>query len=173
MLTSVTKRLIIRRSSEIQQPQPVSAGVNFAISSYGRARDVREICAQREDRRDQERQPRPDQMGTDGVPGNPEFRRELFPIDFAGVARACGIAGYALSDRAQCAAVLRNALATPGPALIEAAVDPNEPPLPPKSDVRADQESGLSAGGGNAGCWPDRAQYRTRQDPRADMRPRY
>jgi pyruvate dehydrogenase (quinone)/pyruvate oxidase len=47
-----------------------------------------------------------------------------------------------LSDRAQCAAVLRNALATPGPALIEAAVDPNEPPLPPKSDVRADQESG-------------------------------
>ena len=133
MLTSVTKRLIIRRSSEIQQPQPVSAGVNFAISSYGRARDVREICAQREDRRDQERQPRPDQMGTDGVPGNPEFRRELFPIDFAGVARACGIAGYALSDRAQCAAVLRNALATPGPALIEAAVDPNEPPLPPKA----------------------------------------
>ena len=65
--------------------------------------------------------------------GNPEFGCDLQPIDFAAVARACGIAGYALSDPAQCAAVLREALATPGPALIEATVDPNEPPLPPKA----------------------------------------
>jgi pyruvate dehydrogenase (quinone) len=64
--------------------------------------------------------------------GNPEFGCELQPIDFAAVARACGIAGYTLSDPAQCAAVLREALATPGPALIEVTVDPNEPPLPPK-----------------------------------------
>ena len=65
--------------------------------------------------------------------GNPEFGCDLHPIDFAAVARACGVAGYALSDPAQCAAVLREALATPGPALIEATVDPNEPPLPPKA----------------------------------------
>ena len=65
--------------------------------------------------------------------GNPEFGCDLHPIDFAAVARACGVAGYALSDPAQCAAVLREALETPGPALIEATVDPNEPPLPPKA----------------------------------------
>jgi len=65
--------------------------------------------------------------------GNPEFGCDLHPIDFVAVARACGVAGYALSDPAQCAAVLREALATPGPALIEATVDPNEPPLPPKA----------------------------------------
>jgi pyruvate dehydrogenase (quinone) len=65
--------------------------------------------------------------------GNPEFGCDLHPIDFAAVARACGVAGYALSDPAQCAAVLREALDTPGPALIEATVDPNEPPLPPKA----------------------------------------
>jgi pyruvate dehydrogenase (quinone) len=64
---------------------------------------------------------------------NPEFGCDLHPIDFAAVARACGVACYALSDSVQCAAVLREALATPGPALIEATVDPNEPPLPPKA----------------------------------------
>jgi pyruvate dehydrogenase (quinone)/pyruvate oxidase len=65
--------------------------------------------------------------------GNPEFGCDLHPIDFAAVARACGMASYSLSDPAQCAAVLREALATSGPALIEATVDPNEPPMPPKA----------------------------------------
>jgi pyruvate dehydrogenase (quinone) len=46
--------------------------------------------------------------------GNPEFGCDLHPIDFAAVARACGVAGYALSDPAQCAVVLREALATAG-----------------------------------------------------------
>jgi thiamine pyrophosphate-dependent acetolactate synthase large subunit-like protein len=63
--------------------------------------------------------------------GNPEFGCDLFPIDFAAVAQACGIAGYSVSDPGRCAEVLREALSRPGPALIEAVVDPNEPPLPP------------------------------------------
>jgi thiamine pyrophosphate-dependent acetolactate synthase large subunit-like protein len=33
----------------------------------------------------------------------------------------------------QCADVVREAFSRPGPALIEAVVDPNEPPLPPKA----------------------------------------
>jgi pyruvate dehydrogenase (quinone)/pyruvate oxidase len=65
--------------------------------------------------------------------GNPEFGCDLFPIDFAAVAHACGIAGYTVSDPGQCAGVLREALSTPGPALIEAVVDPNEPPMPPQA----------------------------------------
>jgi pyruvate dehydrogenase (quinone)/pyruvate oxidase len=64
--------------------------------------------------------------------GNPEYGCELQPIDFAAVARACGGAGFRVEDPAECGAVLDEALATPGPALVEAVVDPFEPPLPPK-----------------------------------------
>jgi pyruvate dehydrogenase (quinone) len=64
--------------------------------------------------------------------GNPEYVCELQPIDFATVARGCGISGYSVEDPARCGEVLRQALQTPGPALIEAVVDPNEPPMPPK-----------------------------------------
>jgi pyruvate dehydrogenase (quinone) len=62
--------------------------------------------------------------------GNPEFGVELQPIDFAGVARSCGIAGFSVDDPAQVSDVLRQALAHRGPALVEAVVDPNEPPMP-------------------------------------------
>jgi pyruvate dehydrogenase (quinone) len=65
--------------------------------------------------------------------GNPEYGCDLQPIDFAAFARACGAAGFAIDDRAQCADVMRQALAMPGPVLIEATVDPDEPPLPPKT----------------------------------------
>jgi pyruvate dehydrogenase (quinone) len=65
--------------------------------------------------------------------GNPEYGCDLQPVDFSGVARACGVRGYSISDPAQCAAALREAFAQPGPVLIEAVVDPNEPPLPPSA----------------------------------------
>jgi pyruvate dehydrogenase (quinone)/pyruvate oxidase len=68
--------------------------------------------------------------------GNPEFACDLQPIDFVGVARACGAQGYSIEDPAECAATLKQALATPGPVLIEALVDPNEPPMPPKATLR-------------------------------------
>jgi pyruvate dehydrogenase (quinone)/pyruvate oxidase len=67
--------------------------------------------------------------------GNPEYGCELEPIDFAAVARACGVAGFTVSDPAQCGRVLDEALATPGPALVEAVVDPFEPPMPAKITV--------------------------------------
>ncbi len=62
--------------------------------------------------------------------GNPEFGIDLQPIDFALHARACGAAGFSIEDPKDCADVLRKALAHPGPAVVEAVVDPNEPPLP-------------------------------------------
>jgi pyruvate dehydrogenase (quinone)/pyruvate oxidase len=68
--------------------------------------------------------------------GNPEFGCDLQPIDFVGVARACGAQAYSVDDPAQCGEVLRAALATPGPVLVEALVDPNEPPMPPKATLR-------------------------------------
>jgi pyruvate dehydrogenase (quinone)/pyruvate oxidase len=64
--------------------------------------------------------------------GNPEYVCELQPIDFAAVARGFGLAGYTIDDPAECAATLQEALASPGPVLAEAVVDPHEPPMPPK-----------------------------------------
>jgi pyruvate dehydrogenase (quinone)/pyruvate oxidase len=64
--------------------------------------------------------------------GNPEYGVELQPIDFAAFARACGGSGFTVDDPAQCGAVLEQALATPGPVIVEAVVDPFEPPLPAK-----------------------------------------
>ncbi len=66
--------------------------------------------------------------------GNPQYGVELQPIDFAAFARACGGSGFSVDDPARCGEVIREALNTPGPAIIEAVVDPNEPPMPPKID---------------------------------------
>jgi pyruvate dehydrogenase (quinone) len=62
--------------------------------------------------------------------GNPEFGVELQPIDFAAVARACGIRGYALERASEARLVVEAAFSQVGPALIEATVDPLEPPMP-------------------------------------------
>ena len=64
--------------------------------------------------------------------GNPEFGCDLHPIDFAAFARACGAEGYTIDNPATCGDALDEALSRPGPAIIEAVVDPNEPPTPPK-----------------------------------------
>ena len=63
--------------------------------------------------------------------GNPEYGCELEPIDFAKMAEAVGISAVTIDDPARCGDQLREALATPGPCLIEAVVDPYEPPFPP------------------------------------------
>ena len=63
--------------------------------------------------------------------GNPEYGCELEPIDFAKVAEGCGIRAITIEDPARCGEQLRDALAAPGPCLIEAVVDPYEPPFPP------------------------------------------
>src|SRR2546428_13953472 len=64
--------------------------------------------------------------------GNPEYGCELHPIDFAGFARACGGTGFTIDDPARCGAVLDEALATPGPVIIEAVGEPFGPPVPPE-----------------------------------------
>jgi pyruvate dehydrogenase (quinone) len=62
--------------------------------------------------------------------GNPQFGVELQPIDFAGVAVNCGAAGFTIERPEDAAATLRRALEHRGPAIIQAVVDPNEPPMP-------------------------------------------
>jgi thiamine pyrophosphate-dependent acetolactate synthase large subunit-like protein len=69
-----------------------------------------------------------EQMVLDGFP---QFGVELQPIDFVRVAEGFGVRGYHLEDPMDARDVLADALAHDGPALVEALVDPNEPPMPP------------------------------------------
>jgi pyruvate dehydrogenase (quinone) len=68
--------------------------------------------------------------------GNPEFGVELQPIDFAKVAEACGAAGYTIERPEDADRVLADALRHRGPAVIQAVVDPNEPPMPGKINTK-------------------------------------
>lgn len=76
--------------------------------------------------------------------GNPEYGCELQPIDFAGFARVCGGTGFTIEDPAECGEILDHALATPGPVIIEAVVDPFEPPMPPKVTLEQATKFALS-----------------------------
>jgi hypothetical protein len=62
--------------------------------------------------------------------------KSIQPIDFAAVARGFGMPGFSVEDPAQCRDVLWQALSTRGPALVEAVVDPHEPPMPPKVTLK-------------------------------------
>ncbi len=68
--------------------------------------------------------------------GNPEYVCDLQPIDFAGVARSFGVSSFVIDDPNRCGAILDQALATDGPVLIEAVVDPNSPPMPAKVNAK-------------------------------------
>ena len=68
--------------------------------------------------------------------GNPEYACDLSPIDFAQVAQACGASGFSCDDPLKIGEVLETAFSTPGPVLVEAVVDPNEPPMPPKTTAK-------------------------------------
>jgi thiamine pyrophosphate-dependent acetolactate synthase large subunit-like protein len=69
--------------------------------------------------------------------GFPEFGVELQPIDFATVAEGFGVRAFTLEDPREASRTLREALDHPGPALVQAVVDANEPPMPPM--VKRDQ----------------------------------
>jgi pyruvate dehydrogenase (quinone) len=64
--------------------------------------------------------------------GNPEYGVELHPIDFAAFAHACGGVGFTAENPADCGRIVDDFLNAPGPAILQAVVDPLEPPLPAK-----------------------------------------
>ncbi len=61
---------------------------------------------------------------------NPQFGVELHPIDFAKYAEAVGCPGFTIEDPEKCEETLRQAFAVQGPAVVQAVVDPHEPPMP-------------------------------------------
>jgi pyruvate dehydrogenase (quinone) len=68
--------------------------------------------------------------------GNPEFGVELQPIDFAQVAKACGARGFTIERPEDVEHILREALSHKGPTVVQAVVDPNEPPMPGKATTK-------------------------------------
>ncbi|NOJ32482.1 MAG: hypothetical protein DA329_10125 [Candidatus Nitrosocosmicus sp.] len=66
-----------------------------------------------------------------GFLGNPEYGVEFTPIDFAKFAEACGGKGYSIKQASEAASTIHKALKENNPTLIEAYVDPFEPPMPP------------------------------------------
>jgi pyruvate dehydrogenase (quinone)/pyruvate oxidase len=68
--------------------------------------------------------------------GNPEFGCELHPIDFAAYAQACGGVGLTVDDPKKCGDIMDHFLRIDAPAILQAVVDPNEPPMPAKIEVK-------------------------------------
>lgn len=68
--------------------------------------------------------------------GNPEYACDLQPINFAKLAEAFGVTGISVDDPKDCSSVVIQALSAPGPILIEATVDPYEPPMPAKVTLK-------------------------------------
>jgi pyruvate dehydrogenase (quinone) len=69
--------------------------------------------------------------------GNPEYQCELLPIDFVALAEAVGARGVRIDDPTTAGAKFDEALAIPGPVIIEAVVDQFTAMLPAK--ITADQ----------------------------------
>jgi pyruvate dehydrogenase (quinone)/pyruvate oxidase len=62
--------------------------------------------------------------------GNPEYGVELQPIDFVKFAEACGGVGFRCERPDEVRPALEAMMRAERPALVEAVVDPFEPPLP-------------------------------------------
>jgi pyruvate dehydrogenase (quinone)/pyruvate oxidase len=99
--------------------------------------------------------------------GNPEYGVDLYPIDFAAFARACGGTGFTIEDPKRCGSMLDEALKVDGPVLIEAVVDPLTAPMPGK--VKAEQAAkfaqSLLRGEPNRGkiAWENMVEDRVRE----------
>lgn len=68
--------------------------------------------------------------------GNPEYGVELQPIDFVKFAEACGGLGLRVTKGEELRPAFQAALSAGKPALVEVVVDPNEPPMPPKVELK-------------------------------------
>ena len=77
-----------------------------------------------------------DQMGADGLPRQPGVRLRAAADRLRRASpEACGGTGFTSRTRPTAAASSTQALATPGPVVVEAVVDPFEPPMPARVTV--------------------------------------
>jgi len=64
--------------------------------------------------------------------GNPVYGCDLNPIDFVAFAKACGADGFRCTTPSEVRPAIEAALHSPRAAIVEAVVDPNEPPAKPE-----------------------------------------
>src|ERR1044072_1269790 len=74
--------------------------------------------------------------------GNPEYGVELHPIDFVKFAEACGGVGFRCEKPDEVGPALEAALRSRRPAIVEAVVDPYEPPMPAR--IKFDQAKNMA-----------------------------
>jgi pyruvate dehydrogenase (quinone) len=67
--------------------------------------------------------------------GNPEFGVEFSGIDWVKFAESCGGKGYAIKEPNEVKSIMNQAMKERKPTIIEAYVDPFEPPMPPKVEI--------------------------------------
>ncbi|TRN03667.1 pyruvate oxidase [Sulfolobus sp. F1] len=78
------------------------------------------------------------------VMGYPEWGVDLYNPDFVKLAEAMGFKGYRLEEPKEAEGVIEEFLNTEGPAVLDAIVDPNERPMPPKLTFKQAGEYVLS-----------------------------
>ncbi|BDB98290.1 pyruvate oxidase [Saccharolobus caldissimus] len=66
------------------------------------------------------------------VMGYPEWGVDLYNPDFIKIAESIGFKGFRLEEPKEAEEIIEDFLNTKGPALLDAIVDPNERPMPPK-----------------------------------------
>lgn len=104
------------------------------------------------------------------VDGLPNFETDHAPVDFAAVARAAGIHGVRVTEPAAIRGALSEALAHPGPALVDLVTDPDALSLPPH--ITAAQVRGFALAAskivltGGVGRMIDMARSNLRNVPR-------
>jgi pyruvate dehydrogenase (quinone) len=79
-----------------------------------------------------------------GFLGNPEFGVEFSPIDWVKFAESCGGKGYAIKEPNEVKSIMHQAMKERKPTIIEAYVDPFEPPMPPKVELEFVKEVAAS-----------------------------
>ncbi|WP_042420553.1 pyruvate dehydrogenase [Streptacidiphilus anmyonensis] len=104
------------------------------------------------------------------VSGYPEYEIDNGDVDYAAIARACGVHGVRVTKPTDVGAGLAEALAAPGPAVVDVVTDPNALSLPPTITAAQLKGFALAAGrtvlDGGVGKMIDLARSNLRNIPR-------
>ncbi|MEY9842997.1 pyruvate dehydrogenase [Streptacidiphilus sp. MAP5-3] len=104
------------------------------------------------------------------VSGYPEFEIDNGKVDYAAIAAACGIHSVRVTEPKKLRGALTEALAAPGPALVDVVTDPNALSLPPTITAAQLKGFALAAGrtvlDGGVGRMIDLARSNLRNIPR-------
>jgi pyruvate dehydrogenase (quinone) len=80
------------------------------------------------------------------VDGLPDYQTDFAPVDYAAIAKAAGIHALRVEQPAETRTALAEALAHPGPALVDLVTDPNALSIPPHITATQVKGFALSAG---------------------------